>query len=818
MHLFRRLVPILVLLALVGCNGGGPQNRSGPASGNSADGGGGAVVAPTVSPVPPGFVVSLAIVPPSSILGRGATEQLEAVAVYADATHHNVTHLATWSSSNASVATVSGSGRLTTGLPGQATVSATFQGVTATALVAVVNGQLTALAVTPGSASLVAGLTRQFTATATFSDGQQIDVTAIADWTSSDPSVATVSNATRTPGLAEGRAPGSVTITARFGAFAASATLTVTPATVVSVSVTPPTASDQVGNSVTFTATATLTDGTRPDVSAQATWASGAPAVATVNGPVATAVSPGTAPITASFGGQTGQATLTVTAAVLQSIEVRPANATLAIGSDEQYTAIGHYDDGATADITARVGWSSSNPTVAAVSPSGLVLGAAAGTSTITATLGAINGSTGLTVAGAGLVSIAISPPDNASLATGTTRGYTATGTFSDGHTADVTEVVTWSSSSPAIASVSNGAGQRGFVTGHSNGVATVSATEGAISASVRVRVMLYLYGTGGADVAAYAIDPTSGDLTLVNTASPGPDACICAFGQDPLNRFLFTVDGTTNELHSYRIDGATGAVTLLPGSTPVGDFANSISVTPDGRFLYVSEGGDATVSGFSIDPTSGALTPIPGGTAAAGEIPSGAAIDPTGRFLYVTDANTDSIFAFAIDPQSGALSTVPASPFPTDDQPVSVAVDPSGDLLFVSTVGDGRLDTFTIGANGALTAASQTAVGGQPYNVIVDPLGAFVYNADFSDYLVNGFRFDLSGTLTPIPGQPFDALNILPTGLAIDDGGRFLYLGSLVDPTVVGYAINGTSGALTPLNASGYPVNEPFEFLVVTR
>ncbi len=82
--------------------------------------------------------------------------------------------------------------------------------------------------------------------------------------------------------------------------------------------------------------------------------------------------------------------------------------------------------------------WSSGTTTTATISAAGLATGAGVGTSTITATSGAISGSTSLTVTAATLQSIAVTPA-NPSIAKGATQQFTATGTYSDGTTQNLT-------------------------------------------------------------------------------------------------------------------------------------------------------------------------------------------------------------------------------------------------------------------------------------------------------------------------------------------------------------------------------------------
>jgi hypothetical protein len=87
-----------------------------------------------------------------------------------------------------------------------------------------------------------------------------------------------------------------------------------------------------------------------------------------------------------------------VTAAVLQSIAVTPANPSVETGLTKQLTATGTYSDSSTQNITAQVTWTSGTLATATVNSSGLVTGVAAGTSLIGASLSSISGSTTLTV------------------------------------------------------------------------------------------------------------------------------------------------------------------------------------------------------------------------------------------------------------------------------------------------------------------------------------------------------------------------------------------------------------------------------------
>lgn len=98
-------------------------------------------------------------------------------------------------------------------------------------------------------------------------------------------------------------------------------------------------------------------------------------------------------------GQQAYQLTVTTSAPTLVSIAVAPPNPVLAVGGTQQFTATGTYSDNSTQDLTSSVVWASSNTPVATISSQGgLATAVTAGSTTISATLGNIFGSTTLTV------------------------------------------------------------------------------------------------------------------------------------------------------------------------------------------------------------------------------------------------------------------------------------------------------------------------------------------------------------------------------------------------------------------------------------
>jgi hypothetical protein len=153
------------------------------------------------------------------------------------------------------------------------------------------------------------------------------------------------------------------------------------------------------GSTRQFTATGSYSDGTTQNLTDKAIWSSSNSVVAVVTKTgLATGFATGSSTIQVALGSVAGSTTLTVTAAVLSSIAVTPANPSISNGTTQQFTAMGTYSDGSTQNVTNLVTWSSSDTVVDMISASGLATANGVGTSMIQATLSGVNGSTTLTV------------------------------------------------------------------------------------------------------------------------------------------------------------------------------------------------------------------------------------------------------------------------------------------------------------------------------------------------------------------------------------------------------------------------------------
>ena len=448
----------------------------------------GSVSATATLVVNPAALVSIAINPPSPTIALGTTQQFTATGTYTDGSTQDLTTVVSWSSSDATVAIISNAvgsnGLATSSGQGTATISATSNSISNSTTITVAGPSLVSIVITPASAPIPLGTTLQFDAMGTYTDGSTQDLTSSATWTSSSPAVAPVS-----AGFTMGSLLGTANISASSGTVTGSASVAVTAPVLVSISVTPARASIANGTSQQFAATGTYSDGSTQTLTNSVTWSSSSTTVATIGSSgLATGTGVGSASITATSGSITASGTMNVGPAVLVSLAVTPVNPSFALGTTQTLVATGTYSDGSTLVLTNTATWTTADGTIATVNSQGIASSVALGSTTVTATSGTISGSTTLTVSPAVLVSIAVTPAIP-TIPLGTSEPFTATGTYTDGSTQNITGTAQWSSDTAAVAAISNAAPTQGLASSVGEGTATITATSGAVAGSTTLTV-----------------------------------------------------------------------------------------------------------------------------------------------------------------------------------------------------------------------------------------------------------------------------------------------------------------------------------------
>jgi hypothetical protein len=387
-----------------------------------------------------------------------------------------------------------------------------------------------------------------------------------------------------------------------------------------SISVTPTNPEVANDTDIQFMATGIYSDNTTQDLTSTVTWSSEAvDALDVVSGDEVAqftgfssstgdhsgsrykpgytkATHSGKARIKASWGSKSGATTITVTSATLISIAITPTNPSIVNGTSQQFIATGTFSDNTTQDLTTSVTWNSSSSDIAAVSnedgSNGLATSVSAGSTTITATSGNISGSTSLDVTAATLVSIAVTPT-NPNIALGATAQFTATGTYDNGSTQNLTTSVTWESSSTSVASISNAAGSKGLATPAATGSSTITAISGSVSGTATITVT-------SATLVSIAVTPTNPSIALGTTKQ---FAATGTYSDGSTQNLTTAVTWKSSSSSVAAISNAAGskglATPVATGSSTITAISGSVSGT---AIITVTS---ATLVSIAVTPTN---------------------------------------------------------------------------------------------------------------------------------------------------------------------------------------------------------------------
>ena len=750
-------------------------------------------------------LLSIAVTPANVIISNGASQQYTAMGHFADGIDRDVSTAVAWYSDLPSVATINSTGLASAAAPGGTHIQARAGSIQGSTLLMV---DLVSLEVQPNvgrvdvSGSIPEGVIGHF------SDGSTQGFSSSSfTWTSASPSVATVNNG----GLVTGVSDGGTQITAAFRTVSGSAGILVG---LQSFSLSPRDPIIPLRTSQQFKLNGSFSDNSVQDISSLAVrWGSNVPSVASVNASgLAQSLTQGSTQILVYLGpAGTTSTSLTVGPPALLSIAVTPASTSVPAGKTTQFIATGTYTDGSTNVITNAVAWKSSDGTIATINNAGLATGVKqGGPVTITASLGnATPGTASLTVSAPLLVSIAVTPA-NPRVTNGQTQQFTATGTYSDNSTQNLTSTATWSSSLPAVATIN---ANTGLATAAAVGATTITATQNSISGSAGMKVTglpaRFAYTANFLDntIEEYTVN-ANGQLRNNGYVFNGPNTGPQGVTVDPGNSYVYVANSNVNTVSAYAINsaGTLAAIAGSPFTAGNGPTMLAFSVRGNGgRSAYVTNG-DNTISEFTVNG-DGSLSLLTT-TAPTTVTPQAIAVTANGLYAYVANlgasSGTGNIAQYSIAQGNGFLipqlpATVAAPGFPE-----AILVDPFNRFVFVSDVNNtgGSVSAYKINNNGTLTFQNTLAAGKGAIALAVDPSGHFLYTANYISSNVSAFTIDqTSGALTAVVGTPTVAVGSSPQAVSIDSSGQFLYVGHFSSHEVWEYGIDGTSGALTFLH-----------------
>ena len=658
---------LIVCLGFSGCGGGSSKSNS-QSSGNTRT------------------LVSISVTSASSAtsVATGATLQLAAQGKFNDGTVADISSQVAWKSSDTTMAILNSAGVLTGVKAGSVTVSATESSISGSMAITVTQAALTSISI-GGNGSLAAGTSEPLSAQGTYTDSSTQSITSQVTWKSLDTTIATVSNS----GMLTSLKAGTVAITASMGSVTGNANVTVTSAVLTTINVGTPSPSLASGGTEQLAATGVYSDASTQSLTTQVIWGTSDQTVASVTGVgLLTALKVGSVSVTATLGAVTGTGNVAVTAPSLSSITITPAVFSIASGQGKQLSAVGVYSDGTSQDVTSQVTWNALSTAYATVNSSGLVTGVSAGSSTITATIGSKTGSATATVTAAQLASIVITPA-TASIATGQTQSFTASGIFSDGSTTDITNSVTWNSSATNFATMS----ATGLATGVSAGSAVITASSGTVTSSPST------------------LSVTSAVLTEIDIAPDGQ--YIPVGGQYPLTLTGSYSDNTTQTITNATwsssdstlasVDPNAGIVTGVANSNnnPVTITANYGGITTT-TTVYITA---AVAESLQLSPLSasiasgttqqyavnqvysdGSIQPVTAGLSWLSSSASVAGINSNGLATGLTPGQTTITVAYGSMTATASLTVTAATLTNIVVTPVTTVVGINGNVQFTAT------------------------------------------------------------------------------------------------------------------------------------
>lgn len=286
-----------------------------------------------------------------------------------------------------------------------------------------------------------------------------------------------------------------------------------------------------------------------------------------------------------------------------------------------------------------------------------------------------------------------------------------------------------------------------------------------------------------------------------------GTTAC----SRDYVSDYVYTVSASGPNINAFAVDYQSGIITQITGSPFTTSFQRETAIvpSPDGKFLYVLSGPeDSKVEEFSIGTDGkiyGANT-----YSLTGTYPTSMAIDSAGKFLYVTFTYLPG--ETPVTKGAGGITIFPIN----SDNSLGTPVTENG-LPYV-TVGNNPVaisvappvcsPTPVISTNTTCTGSN----GSGAQNV-------FVYVVDQEaapNGTVLGYAQNTStGALTPLSGTSFNSTlqtwqgyhaGVTPSAIVTDPTGHFVYVTDETSNEVYGFSIdNQLTGNLTPLVSSPY-------------
>jgi 6-phosphogluconolactonase len=319
----------------------------------------------------------------------------------------------------------------------------------------------------------------------------------------------------------------------------------------------------------------------------------------------------------------------------------------------------------------------------------------------------------------------------------------------------------------------------------------------------------------GAKGIYGYRFQPATGRLTPIGLVAEAPNPSFLA--AHPNRRFLYAANEQEGTVSAFAIEPKTGALTFLNRVSSRGEWPCHVSVDRTGTTLLVANYGSGSVASLPIqaDGRLGEATDVEqhAGKSVNPERQSSPhahfiSPSPDSRFALVADLGLDQVIAYRFDPAKGALvlNDPPFARLKPGSGPRHLAFHPNGKYVYVNGEMSSTVSAFSYDpAKGSLTefqTASTLPAGfsasTSTAEIEVDRAGRFLYVSNRGHDSIAVFAIDgTSGRLTPVEQAPTGGRT--PRHFALDPSGNYLLAGNQDSNTVVVYRVNAKTGRLTP-------------------
>ncbi len=489
------------------------------------------------------------------------------------------------------------------------------------------------------------------------------------------------------------------------------------------------------------------------------------------------------------------------------NISLSPVNSVIQQNKTQQYTLTATYSDGTSRELTTGIVWNSSNPSVVTIDNNGLAtVVAASGTSNITATYAGVTSSMSstLTATAAKVTAVTINPI-NSVISKGFTQEYTATATYSDGTSSELTTGLVWNSSNPSVVTIDN------------DGLATVVAASGfsnitATYAGVTSSMPSILTATA-AKVVAVSITPLDSlvakgwtqEYTAIVRYSDGSSSEVTAgVTWTSSNPSVATIDndGLANVLTT------SGNTNITAAYAGVSSIIAAKLIAKEAVYAYILNYGNNSYTQCIVNPADGTLsncnTVIPTGRGAL-DGPSVMTID--GIYAYIPNVNNNSYTQCVISTSDGTLlncNTVIPTGNGALDGPSVVLIN-NGYAYITNYLNNSFVQCIASSIDGTLSNCNTFVPSGsgalsKPNEIAINNGYAYITNYDANSYTqcnvspVSGLLSNCN-TTTPSGGATLNG----PTGITINNG--YAYIANYHGASYTQCNVNSTTGTLSNCN-----------------